>query len=553
MQYSKTSIYLFFCVILFITLCSCNTNPSSSNRYDDIDIDVENHYITCKIWGLMKYYHPDIVQNKINWDSLILDIIPKIDQALDTEERNKILEKLLNSVKTPIDNQRNEIFIHDSLHIIQKTSFEWITESRLSNLLVRKLQQYISHNQNIYKRYYSFIDSQHLIDIDKTYPNIDSFPDLNYRLLTLYRYWNIVEYLYPYKYLIDNSWDTILKQSINEFRYAKDQHQYKKALYKLISSTNDSHASIYDPYISNFIGKKRVDASLTFIGDTCIVLYANPTIGLIPGDIIISTNSRSIINTINDYKYIIPASTKHSYLDRLACNLLRSNNDSIEVNIIRGQQYFSLIIPTTLLKKDKFISAKKPHTFIKNSVLYLNLCEEITEPIINYSSLKGIIFDLRGPININTLNSIDFSPLFSKPVLAAKFSVPILPGIFILLDNLPNSSIGKVNSHYFKNRVVLLVNSKTQSASEFIAMQLRQSPNCFIVGSNTAGANGDIISITLPGAITTSLSGLGVYNPDNSITQRKGISPDIFIQPSISGITQGRDEILEKGLMVITH
>jgi C-terminal processing protease CtpA/Prc len=40
----------------------------------------------------------------------------------------------------------------------------------------------------------------------------------------------------------------------------------------------------------------------------------------------------------------------------------------------------------------------------------------------------------------------------------------------------------------------------------------------------------------------------GVYYPDGTETQQIGIIPDIEVMPTIKGIREGRDELLEKAI-----
>ena len=44
---------------------------------------------------------------------------------------------------------------------------------------------------------------------------------------------------------------------------------------------------------------------------------------------------------------------------------------------------------------------------------------------------------------------------------------------------------------------------------------------------------------------------LDVYYPDGTQTQRIGIVPDIEIKPTIKGIKEGRDEVLERAIQYI--
>jgi C-terminal processing protease CtpA/Prc len=68
-----------------------------------------------------------------------------------------------------------------------------------------------------------------------------------------------------------------------------------------------------------------------------------------------------------------------------------------------------------------------------------------------------------------------------------------------------------------------------------------------VIGSTTAGADGNVSTVPLPGNFSSYISGIGVFYPDNSPTQRVGIVPDIVVTPTIEGIRAGRDELIEEG------
>lgn len=47
------------------------------------------------------------------------------------------------------------------------------------------------------------------------------------------------------------------------------------------------------------------------------------------------------------------------------------------------------------------------------------------------------------------------------------------------------------------------------------------------------------------------ISGIGVYYPDGKETQRAGIIPDVELRPTIKGIRENRDELMEKAVEII--
>ncbi len=103
----------------------------------------------------------------------------------------------------------------------------------------------------------------------------------------------------------------------------------------------------------------------------------------------------------------------------------------------------------------------------------------------------------------------------------------------------------------YSGKLAILVDEETQSAAEFSAMALRVVPGAIVVGSQTAGADGNVSKIILPFRMPTYISGLGVLTPALGETQRVGIARDVEAVPTVAGIAAGRDEVLEAAIRVI--
>ncbi len=67
-------------------------------------------------------------------------------------------------------------------------------------------------------------------------------------------------------------------------------------------------------------------------------------------------------------------------------------------------------------------------------------------------------------------------------------------------------------------------------------------------GSQTAGANGDVTNLSLPGGLFVSFRGHDVRHADGRQLQRVGLRPDVEVRPTLEGIRAGRDEVLERAL-----
>jgi C-terminal processing protease CtpA/Prc len=104
---------------------------------------------------------------------------------------------------------------------------------------------------------------------------------------------------------------------------------------------------------------------------------------------------------------------------------------------------------------------------------------------------------------------------------------------------------------HYAGKVIILVDEVSQSQAEYTTMALRTAPGAKVLGSTTAGADGNVSPIPLPGGLSSMISGIGVFYPDKKPTQRVGILADTEVKPTIAGIRSERDEVLEEAVRQI--
>src|SRR4029453_15210298 len=159
---------------------------------------------------------------------------------------------------------------------------------------------------------------------------------------------------------------------------------------------------------------------------------------------------------------------------------------------------------------------------------------------------KGLIIDIRNYPSEFVVFALG-SRLVDRATEFARFTVGDLanPGSF----HWRGKPISLVPSEpRYTGKIAILVDETSQSQAEYTTMAFRSAPNALVVGSTTAGADGNVSPIPLPGGLRSMISGIGVFYPDKKPTQRIGIIPDIEARPTIQGIRDGRDEVLEAAL-----
>jgi hypothetical protein len=186
---------------------------------------------------------------------------------------------------------------------------------------------------------------------------------------------------------------------------------------------------------------------------------------------------------------------------------------------------------------------------LSDSVAYLkvawSVAQRAAEYVMQAQDAAVLVLDIRGYPSDFVVFAIG-GHLVAGPVPFARFTKadPTNPGAFLWTEPVMHTP----REPRFTGKVVILVDEATQSAAEYTAMGFRAAPNAIVVGSTTAGADGNVSRIPLPGNLEGMISGIGVFYPDGTPTQRVGIVPDLTVRPTIEGIRAGRDEVLEAGV-----
>jgi C-terminal processing protease CtpA/Prc len=222
------------------------------------------------------------------------------------------------------------------------------------------------------------------------------------------------------------------------------------------------------------------------------------------------------------------------------------NNSAIEISSERvSPKELNAFAFTHDLPGETFRLLSKDVAYLKLSTVKLDQAAKYVE---SAAGTKGLIVDIRNYPSEFVVFAL--GTLFvDKQTDFVRFTEADLsnPGAFHFGTPL---SLGPEQPQY-SGKVVILVDEVTQSSAEYTTMAFRSSPRAIVIGSTTAGADGNVSAIPLPGGIRSMISGIGVFYPDKKPTQRIGIIPDREVKPTIAGIRGGRDEVLEAAIREI--
>lgn len=194
--------FIFSVIILFFT--SCQKSRMKDDKFLEascIHIDscdtqtVKKMVLLCKIWGFVKYHHPAVAAGKYNWDFELFQVMPLVLKAQSKGELEEIIYKWIQflgeikSSKKALDENQSTIEIYPDI--------SWIEDSLL---LGNKITKYlINIKQAERNNYHYYVDLEPTGNAkftnENAYSNLTN-PDTGYRLLALFRYWNIIQYYF---------------------------------------------------------------------------------------------------------------------------------------------------------------------------------------------------------------------------------------------------------------------------------------------------------------------------------------------------------------------
>ncbi len=514
------------------------------------------------IWGFMKYYHPNIAKGDYNWDYELFRILPDLLKAENKENRDVILTQWIDKFGQL---EEGSMVSNDSLEVKFLPDLDWIENSAFSKELSTSLMKVKNASRQKEHYYIGLKPGVGNPDFknEKPYKSM-KYPDTGFRLLALYRYWNIIQYYFPYKNLIEEDWKYELEAFIPRVIEARNETEYALTILELIGKVHDTHANIWggNKALKDYFGLNYSAVKLSFIENEPVVVgYYDDKLGkesgMQIGDQLTFINGHSVNEIVKNSLKWTPASNYSTQLRDISRNLLRTNDSTISIEFNRDDKKLKKMLKSYSTSEVNIYrnlqSSDTCFRMIDKNIAYINngslKRDDIPEIWRELENTKGLIIDIRNYPSDFPIYDLS-SHLLSKSTPFVKFTVGSIesPGLLTYLQPL---SSGKENKDFYKGKVVILVNEKTQSSAEFHAMAYQTAPNTTIIGSTTAGADGNVSQFNLPGGLSTMISGIGVYYPDGTETQRIGIIPDIELEPTIQGIIEGKDELMLKAIEII--
>lgn len=403
---------------------------------------------------------------------------------------------------------------------------------------------------------------------DRAYETM-SEPNLGHRVLAVARIWNVIHYFYAYLDLIGD-WDAVLPEFLLRMESATGARPYALAVAEMMTHVADGHSQVTGGEIDRYFGEAGVAVALrkvegsyvvTALGDAAEVRAS----GIEIGDVVEAVDGEPVAARIERFSRYLPASTPAGLSAKVGRVLLAGPEGSTADLALRGRRGAKQVklrrsraaleaASFTLLYHNPFGSTASGESIriLPGNLGYVDLTrltgQQVNGMFERLKATRAIIFDGRGYPNGTAwriaprlgTGSAGVAAQFRQPEVSAAAEPD---AVTLFYQHLPATP-----GFRYTAPTVMLVDERTVSQTEHSGLFFEAANGTRFIGSHTAGANGDVTFLTVPGGLAVRFSGHDVRHADGRQLQRIGLIPDIEVTPTLQGIREGRDEVLDRAI-----
>jgi len=369
--------------------------------------------------------------------------------------------------------------------------------------------------------------------------------------------WNIFQHFYPYFDVVKVDWPGELNRALDSAATDPDEKAFLDTLRRMVAALHDGHGGVYQA------NEATVAAPVMFgwVENRLVITQVAPQAGsgLHPGDVVLKVDGKDAAEALAEREALISGATPQWRRFRSVTELVRGPKDSelkLEVQSATGTP--RLVVLKRDLESLAMKETRPPQVAeIKPGIFYLDLDrikdEEVEAVLPKLEQARGIIFDLRGYPRVSPKL---ISYLTDKPVESARWMIPIITAPDqkgkISYDERGRWNLQPIAPR-LKAKMAFITDGRAISYAESYLGIIEAYKLAAIVGEPTAGTNGNINPLRLPGNFTLVWTGMKVIKHDGSQHHGVGIQPTVPVARTIRGVSEGRDEQLETAIALVSQ
>lgn len=380
--------------------------------------------------------------------------------------------------------------------------------------------------------------------------------------------WSVFQHFYPYFDQIKVDWPAALQRGLTSAAAGPDAASYVRTLRSLLAELHDGHAMVRNVAVNPPV---RFAFTWDWIENHLVItsVEEGATHGMLPGDRILTINGRPAADALAEIESLTSAATPQWLLLRSLTELAGGQpggTATLTVQPHAGGPARTVTAAYTApfgssLGIGGFGSPTEPRpepiAEVRPGIFYVDLSrisdDDLIGAVDRLAAADGIVFDMRGYPFLLTPELL-LGHLIDKPVTSHWFNSPIVTQ--------PDRQGWGWHSVYFvptplaprfTGRFAFLIDGRVLSAAESLIGVVEGERLGALVGGPTAGTNGSMDPFDVAGGHTLRWTGMDIRKKDGSPHLGVGIKPTVPVRRTLAGVTAGRDELLEKGIEVVSQ
>lgn len=376
------------------------------------------------------------------------------------------------------------------------------------------------------------------------------------RLAAVVLTWNVFQHFYPYFDVVQTDWPAELRKALKAAATDPNERAFLDTLRRMVAALHDGHGRVNQGgfrYQETF----RPPFQWDWVEERLAIVHAPADSDLKPGDVVTKIEGRPAPEEIAQREELISSATPQYRRYVALAELAHGVKDSeLKLEILSPAGKTRAVKLRRTVPFNEF-QEKRPEKIaeLKPGVMYVDI-DRITDAEFRAARPKlaeatGIVFDLRGYPRRGGFGVLDH--LTDKPVNCAQWHIP-----FVLRPDHEKMQFAfsdwkvKPAQPRFKAKVAFLTDGRAISAAETILGIVEKHHLAEIVGTPTAGTNGNVNPFTVPGGYRISWTGMKVLKQDGARHHGVGITPTVLVNRTLKGLAEGRDEQLERAVELVS-
>ncbi len=377
-------------------------------------------------------------------------------------------------------------------------------------------------------------------------------PDLDTRVADVVVAWNVFRHFYPYWPESGVDWDGRLRPQLALAYEATTRAAHSDAMRLLVADARDGHGAVVDSRSS--AGRGLLPVRLGVIEGQLVVTATGAPAEAPVGAVVSSVDGVPAAQRLAEAMRLASGTTQWKQTRALqeiaACPI----GAVVKLTIDGGAGPYASSLPC---EARQVPAEKRPDavTEVRSGIWYVDLTRarmpQITPVLDKLAVATGVVFDVRG---YPTDAGAQILPYLIGTSDADRWMhVNKIIGPFGESAGWESAGWNLTpQSPHVGGKIVFLTDGRAISYAESVLGYVADRKLGTIVGGATAGANGNVAAFVVPGGFRIIFTGMRVTGHDGQAPHHLvGVKPDVPIAPTLAGLREGRDDVLDRAVGLI--